>query len=203
MSLSSRKQNIRREMRRLRQALSHTKCIDLSEKISGVIKTLVPLKAKSKVACYLSNDGEADLSKLISQIWASRHHCYLPKLNGDQLQFGLYTEGTAMLDNRFGIPEPQQCPMELCPPWELDLVLMPLVAFNLQGARIGMGGGFYDRTFSFKLHEKFPGKPRLIGVAYEFQQFDLLASEYWDVPLDAIATEVGLREFHRYRIAEL
>ena len=67
---------------------------------------------------------------------------------------------------------------------------MPLVAFSAAGTRLGMGGGYYDRSFAFRHGRGAP--PRLVGVGYGFQREDALAAEPWDVPLDAVATEAGL-----------
>ena len=98
--------------------------------------------------------------------------------------------GTPLRRNRFQIPEPDVSPAEWLPPSALDLVLTPLVAFDSTGTRLGMGGGFYDRSFAF-LRDPDPvgHRPRLIGLAYEFQQVEALVRQPWDVPLDAAATE--------------
>src|SRR5687767_13746260 len=92
-----------------------------------------------------------------------------------------------MRRNRFGIPEPTG---RRCAPQQLDLVLLPLVAFDRRGARLGMGGGFYDRTFAF-LRVAGRRKPRLVGLAHHFQEVAQLPREPWDVPLAAIVTERG------------
>lgn len=80
-------------------------------------------------------------------------------------------------------------------PWGLDLIILPLVAFDLSGNRLGMGGGFYDRTLSFK-HQRCHWKgPKLIGIAHELQRVDLLPVNDWDIPLDAVITEQKLYQF--------
>ena len=106
-----------------------------------------------------------------------------------------YTETTPMAVNYFGIPEPDISPRKRCPPRALDVVLMPLVAFDESGNRLGMGGGFYDQTFSYKSRAANVSKPLLIGVAYEFQRVDLLPTNWWDIGLDGIVTENGYRPF--------
>lgn len=97
-----------------------------------------------------------------------------------------------MIVNRFGIPEPDRNAKRL-PSRLLSVVLLPLVGFDSDGNRLGMGGGFYDRTFGYAIHSS-ARRPRLIGVAYECQRSaDGLPRRPWDVPLDGVVTEAGLR----------
>ncbi len=96
-----------------------------------------------------------------------------------------------MVTNRFGIPEPQARhgahPARRLPAWALDLILLPLVGFDDDGQRMGMGGGFYDRTLAFT---RRPGpRPHLIGLAHECQRVESLPVAPWDVPLDAIVSD--------------
>jgi 5-formyltetrahydrofolate cyclo-ligase len=117
---------------------------------------------------------------------------YLPILAGnpqEHLVFAPYRSDTKLKPNRFGIPEPQIGNEELLTPQYLDLVLTPLVAFDASGTRLGMGGGFYDRTFAFLNHPGHFSKPRLFGLAYELQRVDHLPRQPWDVPLQGIITE--------------
>jgi 5-formyltetrahydrofolate cyclo-ligase len=92
-----------------------------------------------------------------------------------------------LIKNRYGILEPPINNQRLTPTWSLDLVLMPLVAFDAKGNRLGMGAGFYDRTFDVHNHPYRP-KPKLLGLAYDFQETSGLKPEPWDVPLDYIVT---------------
>ena len=98
-----------------------------------------------------------------------------------------------MYKNRYGIPEPAH-PNKArnFPLRSLDLVLMPLVGFDTQGNRLGMGGGYYDRSFAFLHRHSHWRKPHLMGTAYEFQRLSKLDAQPWDVPLDAIVTEANL-----------
>jgi len=77
-------------------------------------------------------------------------------------------------------------------PHALDLILLPLVAFDKSGHRLGMGGGYYDRTLAFLAHRRLWRKPHLLGTAYQFQQLETLPTQPWDIPLDGIATEQGV-----------
>ena len=144
-----------------------------------------------RIAFYLSNDGEIDLQPLIEHAWQNHKHCFLPVLgirHTQRLWFLPYTANTPLAANRFGIPEPVHANRERrFKPMTLDLILMPLVAFDTQGNRLGMGGGFYDRTLSFLNWRQHWQRPRLIGTAYDFQQQAQLDSRDWDVALHGIA----------------
>lgn len=152
---------------------------------------------KSRVALYLANDGEIDTHPLIRKLQQRNIQCYLPVLHPtkkNSLWFCPYNAQTKMRKNRFGIMEPDFRKHPHVPPWTLSAALFPLVAFDQAGGRVGMGGGFYDRTFAtakpngIKLHQR----TRLIGLAHHFQELDKLPIEPWDVPLSAIAHDKGV-----------
>lgn len=122
---------------------------------------------------------------------------YLPVLvphGENRLWFARYTPDTHLVPNRFGIPEPARAPHRRIAPLALDAVFTPLVAFDPTGHRLGMGGGFYDRSFAYLLRHRRWLRPRLIGLAYDFQCVDRLPAEPWDVPLHAIVTDRSLYE---------
>ena len=148
-----------------------------------------------RIACYLPNDGEIDPTPLIHALWERGKMCYLPVLNPighNRLEFAPFTETTPLKLNCFRIPEPDVPAREWIRPVQLDLVLTPLVAFDTQGNRIGMGGGYYDRSFAFLRHRKHWRKPHMIGIAYDFQQVDKLAVQKHDVPLSCVITDKGV-----------
>lgn len=97
-----------------------------------------------------------------------------------------------MTPNRFGILEPDIQHNRIMHPRSLDIVIVPLVAFDVQRNRLGMGGGYYDRTFEASRVRSEWKRPRLIGVAHELQKQKLLATRSWDISLDAVITEEGL-----------
>ncbi|CAN5225461.1 hypothetical protein BH24PSE2_BH24PSE2_22430 [soil metagenome] len=115
---------------------------------------------------------------------------YLPivRPNGGLL-FARWARGMQLHPNRFGIPEPPLANARCIDPRSLDLVLTPLVAFDAQGRRIGMGAGFYDRTFSFLNTQPRAARPMLVGTAYDMQRVEHIDADPWDVTLDAVATE--------------
>jgi 5-formyltetrahydrofolate cyclo-ligase len=96
-----------------------------------------------------------------------------------------------------GIPEPERTHHQRIRPTALDLVLTPLVGFDDTGHRLGMGGGYYDRTFGFLNKRTRWRKPRLMGLAYELQRCQTLTRASWDVDLDAVATELAVYHFNR------
>ena len=182
-------------MRRARRCLSNQQRQRYAERLAAVVMTRILRRRAQRIACYLPNDGEMDLTPLIARLWELGRDSFLPVLHRQKLWFMPYTSRTPLANNYFGIPEPDISPDRRCPARALDIVLMPLVAFDEHGNRLGMGGGFYDQTFSFKSKTRVSKKPYLIGVAYEFQRVDQLPSNWWDIGLDGIVTENGYRSF--------
>lgn len=143
------------------------------------------------VGIYWPNDGEIDPRYFVQEARRRGFVIYLPVLHpilGNLLWFYRFDETTPFLKNHLGIPEPCAPNQASRPPWALDTVLMPLVGFDLDGGRLGMGGGFYDRTYAFK--QRTPSRPpALIGMAHDVQQLDeTLPMADWDVPMNAIVT---------------
>ena len=146
------------------------------------------------VACYLSVNSEFPTSKLIQQLHTLGKHVYLPLLDrsGDnRLTFQKIQPREPFQPNRFGIPEPLPCRHQQVDAENLDLIILPLVGFNKSGVRMGMGGGFYDRTLAFAKNTDLPQRPFLLGLAFACQQEETLTAQPWDVPLEATLTEEG------------
>jgi len=152
-----------------------------------------------RIAGYWACDGELDPLPLLERAWAAGKQVFLPVLvdaPSQSLCFAPYRPGLPLRRNRFNIPEPDVPPAEWLQPSRLDLVVTPLIAFDLTGTRLGMGGGFYDRSFAFLRDPAYRGKrPCLLGLGYAFQQTIELVRQAWDVPLDAVATEAALHVF--------
>lgn len=108
---------------------------------------------------------------------------------GNSLLFAPFEPGCRMRANKFGILEPLCEQKHLLKPRQIDLMLLPLVAFDGTGNRLGMGGGFYDRSLAHLRHRQHARKPYLIGLAHECQKTGEISAESWDIPLDAIVTE--------------
>ncbi|MCP4043820.1 MAG: 5-formyltetrahydrofolate cyclo-ligase [Gammaproteobacteria bacterium] len=186
---------IRRQMRHRRRGLPARERIGLARQLARRTSALTPIQHRQRIAVYLPNDGEMDLTPLIHRLWKNGKECFLPVLNRDRLWFMPYTGKTPLTPNRFGIPEPLLPAHRRCRPAALDLVLAPLVAFDGSGNRLGMGGGYYDRTFAFLTSRNHWKRPLIIGVAYEFQRMEHLSPHSLDVPLGGIITEKGLEWF--------
>lgn len=157
-------------------------------------------RTSKRIALYFSSDGEISTDELMARIWQSGRRCYLPILSymmGERLWFAPVDRSSKLLINRFGIPEPVVASHKLVDARQLDLILMPLVGFDLKGNRLGMGGGFYDRTLAFQNHRQKWKRPRLIGLAHDCQRVDKLETNLWDVPLHAVATNKQLYKFSK------
>jgi len=182
-------------MRRHRRALGRRARESHARELARRLSASLCLRRGRRIACYLANDGEISLMPLIQDLWKRGKSVYVPALHGAKLWFLPMAHDTPLTPNRFGIPEPDLGPQARCSPRALDLVLVPLVAFDEHGTRLGMGGGFYDRTFAFLRHRTSWCRPRLIGVGYEFQRVVRLPTRPWDVVLHGAATERGLVTF--------
>lgn len=189
---------LRRELRARRLALTRAERDRLARAIARQLARSHLFLASRRIAAYLPVRGEASPLPLIARALALGKQVYLPvlsPLHDGRLWFCAYHGHRPLARNRFGIPEPRPRDGGLLPATGLDLVLAPLVGFDARGNRLGMGGGFYDRTFAFRNARRHWHRPRLIGYAYAFQQVAHLAACHWDVPLDGVVTEQGLRLF--------
>lgn len=144
------------------------------------------------IACYLAKSDEFDSEPLIELLWDKNKICYLPVLQKDQLGFSVYTPLSQMKANRYQILEPVA--QEQVLPHELDLVIMPLIGFDSEGHRLGTGGGYYDKTFSFCAKPSVR-KPFLLGLGFSSQEISHIPNDAWDICLDGILTEKGLLLF--------
>ena len=194
---------IRKQLRNTRNTLTPSQQSKHAQQALQNFKQLLttePVFARpQKIALFLSQDGELDTQETIEFLWnKTEHKVYLPVLETKDewhMAFVQYKPQSIMQNNQFGIKEPYAAVTEHLSGERLDWVFMPLVGFDSNGNRLGMGGGYYDRTFAFKLNSK-SHKTKLIGWAYSCQKTDtLLPSEPWDVPLDGILTETGYSTF--------
>ena len=186
---------LRKQVRALRRAMPAAERHQAARQLTSRVTSLQVFVIAQHIAGYLAFDGELDPALLLEHAFAMGKQVYLPVLTGKpaaQLLFAPYHPDTVLVPNHFGIPEPEVPQAQLWPSQRLDLVLVPLVAFDSSGTRLGMGGGFYDRTFAFRRNPVHLPKPRLLGLAYELQKFPALLRQSWDVPLDGIATEKAL-----------
>lgn len=201
------RQQIRQQIRFARRQLTPFEQNQAAQNLVSQIVQLPHLAQAHKVALYLANDGELDTQALINWYWARGHQVYLPVLHpfcAGHLLFLRYQPHTLMWLNSLGIAEPKLDIRLLVPKDELDIIYTPLVAFDVQGNRLGMGGGFYDRTLSSLLNTESSSElnstlhppstslsisqPRVVGLAHDCQQVAALPSASWDVPLSELIT---------------
>lgn len=185
-------------MRQQRLALPQQQQSALSRAMTQQLVHNGFFRASRNIAAYIAVGGEMNPRALVEEIRHRNKRCYLPVLAspyGHCMMFAPYFRHSNMATNLYGIPEPKTGKRQLRNGRKLDLILVPLVAFDPHGNRLGMGGGYYDRTFAYiNRHDKWH-KPKLVGLAYEFQKIDAIKSQPWDVKLDAVATEKSIYYF--------
>lgn len=182
--------SLRQAMRQRRRQLKVVERTLLSQQLTARLLQQAFFNNSQTIACYWPFDGEIDTLLIIKALWKQNRHCYLPVINttSRSLHFARYKEDSRLHDNRYGIAEPLLENSTL-PVQQLDLVLLPLVAFDAAGHRLGTGGGYYDRSLQTFNVSSRPDKPVLIGLAYEWQKMDSLQPQSWDIMLDGIMTD--------------
>ena len=177
---------LRQQLRASRRAIPAPQRIAAAENLARHLLSLPFLPEAGPVAGYWAMDGEIALHAWQLQLPPALTYC-LPVLSGDVLQFAPWRSGSPLVTNRYGIPEPDTAPSALIDAADMAMVIVPGVGFDRDGNRLGMGGGWYDRSFSFRHSRQAP--PWLVGAAFAIQQFDAIPAQDWDVRLDAICTE--------------
>jgi 5-formyltetrahydrofolate cyclo-ligase len=183
---------LRRQLRKARRSLSRA---EQRAAARGLYLQLAqhPLFRRARhVSLYLPMDGEIDPRLLLREAQRRGKATYLPVLNAwpsTKMVFQRVRPGEKFRPNRFRIPEPHINARRQRKIWALDLILMPLVGFDDEGGRLGMGGGFYDRSLAYLARRKAWQKPVLLGMAHECQKVRRLAQASWDVPLQGTVSD--------------
>ncbi|NYS31196.1 5-formyltetrahydrofolate cyclo-ligase [Pantoea sp. WMus005] len=181
------RQVIRQQVRHLRRAMTDEQQALAAEQLADLALNYAPMTAARNIALFLSVDGELNTRPLIARLWHLKKAVYLPVLHPfspGNLLFLRYSPDTPLHINKLRIPEPPLDIRQLITLDQLDLMMVPLVAFDQHGQRLGMGGGFYDRTLqNWRQHGFLP-----VGLAHDCQQVDNLPVAEWDVPLPAVMT---------------
>lgn len=184
-------------MRRRRRSLTATHREQAARGLASTISRQLLFRRNLRWGLYLANDGEIDPVILAKRLLRCKRQLFLPVLHPvhpGRLCFARFYPGMPMVRNRFGISEPAP-PLFTVPLWTLSTICVPLVAFDEEGNRLGMGGGYYDRSFgrfskqSGVSRRALVTRPLKLGVAFDFQSVERLPSEPWDIPLDAIASD--------------
>ena len=185
----SQRARIRRDLRARRAALDPLARIAAAEGLAEQLAELAEWHVDQRIAGYWAVNGEMLLHRAAAACDRRRAQWYLPRLDGESLRFAPWRMGEGLQPNRFGIPEPD-VPLADCLPAEaIELVLVPLVAFDRRGNRLGAGAGYYDRAFAFLNQGERPREPLLVGVGFAFQEIEALDAAPWDVRLDFVCTE--------------
>ena len=201
MTIDSKKK-LRRLLREKRLCLTSIEQKKLSACINRSLLKLPEFQISNKIAVYLSQENEVDLSSFINQSWKMRKTLYLPVLDQIKkrtMKFCLYQPQNQLTPNQMGILEPPSGVDREIDPAMLDLVLIPLVGFDICGHRLGRGGGYYDIAFMFCKENMLKPDPRLIGVAYEFQKIKHINKDESDVCLHQVVTEEKVYHFEKIK----
>ncbi|TAL64819.1 MAG: 5-formyltetrahydrofolate cyclo-ligase [Legionella sp.] len=178
------KDALRSTIRQVRSKLSSQYRATASEQVCTRIRSLAAYKDAQHVALYHSIHGEIDLTSLWHSADAQGKTCYFPVLHDNSsLLFLPASPITPFRKNKFGVLEPDISRDLAMPVDKLDLILVPVVVFDIRCTRLGMGAGYYDRTLANQSNST------LYGIAYQFQRVDYIEPESWDVPLDAVITQ--------------
>lgn len=183
---------LRRLLRQQRRALSSAQQRQAARRLYRQLAQHPLFRRSRHIALYLPNDGEIDPQLLLREAQRRGKTTYLPVLNAwpaTRMVFQRIHPGEKLTLNRFRIREPHPNPTRQRKVWALSLLLMPLVGFDPLGGRLGMGGGFYDRSLAYRSRRKNCRKPTLLGLAHECQKVDRLELASWDVPLEATVTD--------------
>ena len=173
---------LRRQLRAARRRVDAPARLAAATAVDRMLASLGLPRPRSRLAAYLPIDGEIDPSIVLRRARALRCEIHLPLITGFRSRrMRLVPE--AVFGDR---PAPGDRAR-----W-LDLVLVPLVAFDADGNRLGMGAGFYDRHFAFLRHRQFWHRPRLLGLGFELQRVGALMPAPHDVPLWGVVTEAGI-----------
>ncbi|WP_309242725.1 5-formyltetrahydrofolate cyclo-ligase [Limnofasciculus baicalensis] len=180
------KSELRKKLLKQRQAMTVEEWQQKSDRISAHLQTS-PLFTQSKtILAYFSFRQEPDLSSLFTD---TQHRWGLPRCVGKSLIWHSWQPGETLQKGNYGILEPHP-DAPILEADRVDLILVPAVACDVRGYRLGYGGGFYDRLLSYT---DWVFKPT-IGIVFDFACLPQLPIEDWDRPLQAICTEYGLRK---------
>jgi 5-formyltetrahydrofolate cyclo-ligase len=190
VNASAERRELRQRLAAERARLAPAARMAAAEALAVVLERLPEFLVDQRVAGYWAVRGELALPAVFRRLQQRAQRYYLPVLvAGRRLRFAEWQPGVPLQPNRYGIPEPVCALPKTLRPAALDLVLLPLLAFDRQGNRLGSGAGYYDRSFAFLREVARPARPLLVGVGYHFQEVPALVPQPLDVSLDFVATD--------------
>ena len=182
-------QATQRELARdARAALSVDERDDASAVIAAKVIRAAWFQRAKYIACYLPAPDEVNTWEVISRAWAMKKRVFAPVIEkNSHMQFQEICPESTLKPNRFGLLEPSGG--DIVTARMLDIVLTPVVAFDEHNHRIGMGGGYFDRTFSFLRNRRAWMHPKIVGLAFACQKVEKIQPNPWDIPLFCAITE--------------
>ena len=183
---------LRRKLRQARRALSASQQRQAAHGLYRQLAQHALFRRARHISLYLPTDGEIDPRLLLRAAQRRGKATYLPVLSAwprTKMVFQRIRPGEKLRPNRFRILAPRANQARQRKVWTLDLVLLPLVGFDQEGGRLGMGGGFYDRSLAYLARRQSWRKPTLLGLAHECQKVAKLDQASWDVPLQGTVTD--------------
>lgn len=192
------KASLRKTLRASRRQVTGATARQAAQAAAGLLIATPLWRRARNIALYLAADGEIDTTPLMAAAWQAGKTVYLPvirppagragraaALAAGHLIFRRYQPSEPLTPGLLGVPEPCRDTSPIIPINRLDLLIMPLVGFDPAGHRLGMGGGFYDRTLAGRGRMR---SPQRIGLAHDCQKVAQLPADPWDIPLDACVT---------------
>ncbi|HIO43076.1 MAG TPA: 5-formyltetrahydrofolate cyclo-ligase [Gammaproteobacteria bacterium] len=188
------KTSLRKEKIRERNLISQNEMDQVEKKTASLFMDMFSELKIKKASIYIPVHNEVPTKRIIQLIIGSKTECYLPvidqDLNNKKMKFAEFNHETALVKNKFNISEPISRTFENV--LQLELVVMPLVAFDNEGFRLGMGKGYYDFTFG---SSEINRKPLFWGLSYDFQKTDSCYPEEHDLKMEAVICPSGVRKF--------
>lgn len=194
MDVSQQKKILRKKMLEIRSQFSPERVHEHSIKISNHAIEQPFYQQAQTLLCYMAFRNEVDVSKVMEDAWQQGKRVLLPRVNpADRTMKCIQVEKFSDLQSgAYGIMEPLDDPSRMIPPTEIDLVIVPGVAFDSQGYRLGYGGGYYDRFFSSPSI-----RPIRVGVSFPEQLVADVYPESHDQRMDFVITSTKvLRTLH-------
>ena len=178
----------RQKIRAWRKSITPTQQQTESQAVAKQLQLQPAFASAHTIGAYIAQENEIDPSPIIKMARELGKSIYLPRMSEHKqyhLDFYAYNRADKLNINSYGIAEPNANANKI-EPWKLDLVLLPLVAFDQFCNRVGRGVGFYDRCFAFVNELPQADRPQLIGLAYQEQKIASITAEPWDVAMDLI-----------------
>jgi 5-formyltetrahydrofolate cyclo-ligase len=187
------KKNLRQDFIAKRLAIPAPRRMQTAEAIANHLLNLPEWSSANYIAGYWANEGEVPLHIVQMHVQIPKIWC-LPIVQADKtLKFAPWRSGDPLVSNQYGIPEPDISPTSALDASGISIILLPLLAYTRSGARLGMGGGYYDRSLAFRNAQSAP--PLLVGIAYSSQEADTLPGAEWDIKLDMLINEREVLRF--------